>query len=60
MELPEEDKKIFLKHLHVNDHEKIWQHLRLKIKNIEEKIKNAAEDLKTGLHKDIKESRSLS
>ena len=56
-ELLEEDKKIFLKYLHANDHEKIWQHLTLKVKNIEEKIKKAAEDLKKEMHKDIKESK---
>ena len=59
-ELSEEDKKTFLKYLHANDHEKIWQHLRSKVENIEEKIKKTAEDLKKELHKDIKEARSLS
>lgn len=56
-ELSEDDKKIFLKHLHANDHDKIWQHLKAKTKNIEEKIKKTAEDLKKELHKDIKEVR---
>ena len=59
-ELSEEDKKTFLKHLHLNDHEKIWQHLRSKVENIEEKIKKAAEELKKELHDDIKEARAKS
>ena len=59
-ELSEEDKKIFLKYLHINDQEKIWQHLRSKVQNIEEKIKKAAEDLKKEMHSDIKEAKLLS
>ena len=58
-ELSEEDKKIFLKYLHVNDQEKIWQHLRTKVQNIEEKIKKAAEDLKKEMHNDIKDAKLL-
>ena len=58
-ELPEEDKKVFLNHLHINDHDQIWKFLNSKTKNIEEKIKIAAEELKKELHKDIKEARLL-
>lgn len=56
-ELSDEDKKIFLMHLSVNDHDKIWKHLKGKIADIEEKIKKIAEDLKKELHQDIKEVR---
>lgn len=58
--LSESDKKIFLKNLASKDHDEIWKFLNLKIKNIEEKIKKAAEDLKNALHKDIKKVRLLS
>lgn len=53
-ELSEEDKKIFLQHLSLDNHDKIWGHLKSKIKNIEEKIKKAAEELKRELHQDIR------
>lgn len=56
-ELSEEDKKVFLKHLTLDDHDKIWGLLTSKVENIEEKIKKAAENLKKELHKDIKETR---
>ena len=59
-ELSEEDKKQFLMHVASSDHDKIWKFLKEKTKNIEEKIKKAAEDLKKELHKDIKEARSIS
>jgi hypothetical protein len=58
-ELPEQDKKVFLKHLEKNDHPKIWTHLNKKVDNIEEKIKKAAEELKTELHKDLKEAKQV-
>lgn len=54
-ELPEEDKRVFLRHLNENDHDKIWQFLNEKIGNIEDKIKKAADDLKSELHRDLKE-----
>ena len=53
-ELSEENKRVFLSHLTSDDHDKIWDHLRKNIKNIEKKIKKTAEDLKKELHKDIK------
>lgn len=59
-ELTESDKKIFLTHIAEENHDKIWKLLKEKTKNIEEKIKKAAEDLKKELHKDIKETRLLS
>lgn len=52
-ELSEKDKKIFLEHLSVDDHEKIWEFLNGKIENIEDKIKKASVDLTKELHKDI-------
>ncbi len=55
-ELTPTDKKVFLNHLKENDRIKIWQFLNGKVDNIEEKIKNAAEDLKTKIHHDLKEA----
>jgi len=57
-ELSEENKKIFLSHLTSEDHDKLWEHLKKNIDNIEEKIKKAAEKLKEELHKDIKEAKN--
>ncbi len=54
-ELSDEDKTVFLEHVATEDNEKIWKFLNSKIEHIEEKIKKIAEDLKTELHKDIKE-----
>ncbi|QQG40988.1 MAG: hypothetical protein HYV37_01545 [Candidatus Levyibacteriota bacterium] len=56
-ELSENDKKLFLQHLAVDNHDKIWELLKSKVENIEEKIKKAAESLKEELHKDILEAR---
>lgn len=57
-ELSEEDKKILLKFIHQDDHDKIWQFLNEKVDNIENKIKKAAEDLKKQLHEDIKKAKT--
>ena len=57
-ELSEEDKKIFLMHLTLNDHDKVWKHLKTKIKDIESKIKKVAEETKKELYKDIKELKA--
>jgi len=59
-ELSIEDKKIFLKNLAENNHEKIWQHLRLKINKIEEKIKQSIEKTKKELLEDIEKAKKLS
>lgn len=56
-ELNEEDKKAFLIHLAMDKHDEIWQLLNTKTKNIEEKIKKVANDLKKELHEDIEEIR---
>lgn len=53
-ELSEQDKKIFMDHLHSNNHDEIWKLLNSRIENVEEKIRKAAVDLKKELHKDIK------
>lgn len=58
-ELSEEDKKIFLVHLALDEHDKIWHHLKGKIENIEEKIKTTGEELKKELHKDIDDSKKI-
>ena len=57
--LSEEDKKIFLVNFNEDNHDKIWIHLKSKIDNVEEKIKNTIESLKKDLHKDIKEAKKL-
>ena len=57
-ELPPHDKKVFLQALKEDDHSKIWQFLNEKVDNIEEKIKKAADDLKSELHKDLNEARN--
>lgn len=54
-ELTPVDKQIFLQELAADDHEAIWKFLRAKISGIEDKIKNAAEELKNELHEDINE-----
>lgn len=56
-ELSEDDKKIFLRYVHEDDHQKIWTFLNEKTDNIEEKIKKVVEDLKIELHKDIKKAK---
>lgn len=52
-ELTEEDKKRFMEHLHSDNHDEIWKLLNSRVKNVEEKIRKAADDLKKELHKDI-------
>ena len=54
-ELNSEDKKAFLEHLNSKNHEKIWKFLRSNVKDVEEKIKEAAVSVKKELHKDIRE-----
>lgn len=56
-ELKPMDKKTFLHHLASENHDKVWKFLNEKVENIEEKIKKTAEDLKTELHKDIRETK---
>ncbi len=54
-ELPEEDKKTFLSHVHAENHDSIWGLLKEKIEKSEEKIKQAVEQLKKDFHQDIDE-----
>jgi DNA-directed RNA polymerase specialized sigma24 family protein len=54
-ELSEEDKKVFLRHMHTKQYEKLWKHLHTKVEDIETKIQKAANELKKELHKDIRE-----
>ncbi len=56
-ELSEEDKKIFLSHLMEDDHGKIWDFVNNRVEHIEDKIKNAADEIKVKIHKDIRESK---
>jgi len=54
-ELPEEDKKTFLSHIHREDHDSIRKLLKEKTQGTEMKIKNAVEKLIKELHQDIEE-----
>lgn len=53
--LGNEDKKVFLGHLARDQHDLIWKFLSGKIEDIEKRIKQTAQTLKTKLHADIKE-----
>lgn len=56
-ELSEEDKKVFMKHLSSEDHGKVWELLNEKVEDVEGKIKKSADELKTQLHKDVREAK---
>lgn len=56
-QLDPQDKKAFLQSLKEDDNDKIWKFLNEKVGSIEEKIKKAADDLKSELHEDLKEAR---
>ena len=56
-ELNSEDKKAFLEHLNSKNHERIWNFLRSKVKDVEGKINEAAIAVKKELYKDIRELR---
>lgn len=57
-ELNHDDKKIFLAHVASEDHNKIWQFLKEKIEDVENKIKRTAEDIKKELHEDIAKAKA--
>ena len=59
-ELPEEDKKIFLKNLLSDDHEKTLKHLKTKVEKVEDKIKKAVKEIKAEFLKDLVEAKRLS
>ncbi len=56
-ELSEEDKKQFLEHVASDNHDKVWQLLNTKVDHVEDKIRNAAQELKKELHKDIDQAK---
>lgn len=55
-ELSDKDKEEFLRLMAEDDNDKIWELLSKRVDHIEDKIKQTADDLKTEIHKDIKES----
>jgi hypothetical protein len=59
-ELSEEDKKIFLKNMVSEDHEKTWEHLKSKADKIEDKIRKTIEEFKKELLRDIAQAHKLS
>lgn len=58
-QLNEEDKKTFAAHLESNEHDRIWKFLNEKIDKVEDRIKAAAEELKSKMHQDLKEAKKL-
>ena len=59
-ELSDKDKEQFLELLANDENDKIWKLLIDRVDHIEDKIRQAAEDLKKELHKDIEESHRKS
>lgn len=59
-ELSEEDKKIFLRQMTMNDHASLWRFLNKKVDKVEQKIKQVAQDVIDELHVDIEESKNKS
>lgn len=55
--LSEEDRKLFLKHIALEEHDSLWDLLREKVSNVEEKVKFAGEKLLIGILEDITESK---
>src|SRR3989344_8025382 len=53
-QLQDKDKALFIRHLHEDNHDKIWKFLNEKVDGIEAKIKRAADDLTDELKKDLK------
>jgi truncated hemoglobin YjbI len=56
-ELSEEDKHKFLEHVTKEQHDKLWEHLKDKVEDIEKKIKKTADSFTKELHKDIEEAK---
>lgn len=52
-QLNDAEKRVFTQHLTEGDHHKIWKFLNDKINGVEDKIKEAANQLKHTLHKDL-------
>lgn len=57
MELEEDDKHLFIEYMSVQDHDKIWEHLNTKGKDMDKKIKQAVDNVKKELLLDIKEAK---
>jgi hypothetical protein len=57
-ELSESDKKRFLELMSQGEDEKIWDHLHSKVEKIEDKITDAADQLKKELKEDIKKVKA--
>lgn len=57
-QLDGEDKKKFLELLLEDKHEEIWKHLNNKTKDIEKKIKQAADQIRKELTEDIRKLKS--
>jgi len=56
-ELSHEDKKVFLRQFHLDDHTGIWRFLNKKSNNIEKLIKKTGEEFIKKLHEDIQEAK---
>lgn len=56
--LSEEDRKVFLRQLHIDDHAGIWRFLNKKTRGIEKDILKTGEELLKKLHKDINEAKT--
>lgn len=53
-----QDKRVFIQHVTIGDHNEIWKFLNEKIDGVEDKIKKVAEDLKIQLHEDINKAKN--
>lgn len=53
--LDKEEKKVFLKNLVENDHDKVWIHLKTKSQDIEKELKKTIDNLKKEFLEDIRE-----
>lgn len=56
-ELTDEDKKVFLRQIHHDDHHSVWRFLNKKTRNIEALIKKTADEMIEKMHEDIKETK---
>lgn len=56
-ELSSADKKLFLEHMESKNADKIWTFLHDRVEDVEEKVKQAAHEIKKELHKDLKEAK---
>lgn len=56
--LDAEDKKVFLKNLVSDNHETVWSHLKLKIKDAESLVKKTIEETISEMSNDIKQSKN--